>query len=133
MISALFKYVVSNLPIIALVTSVLGCYYAFERRGAEIKRLDQLTSDMELSIHVKDDTISELRQKINDQNDSIQMLKSESDKREREGAVESAKARVIMEQYRRDAQRIITVPVPGNLNTCSEAEFLIDQEIANAR
>lgn len=117
--------------IIGAVVVVAGIYIKILK--VEISSCEAEKKNLVAELAISQASVKSLQAAINDQNAAVDKLKTDSDNREKAGAVEIAKAKVTADGFKKQADTLLRRVVPQNTSMCDAANQLINEEINNAK
>jgi peptidoglycan hydrolase CwlO-like protein len=114
-----------------VMISVSGLYIS--RLKSEKRTLVEEKVTLQIELNESHANIAQLTNDIGIQNTAIDKLKTDSDNRQKEHAVELASAKKAALDYKAQAAAILSAKAPQNISDCDAANNLINQGIRNAK
>ena len=114
-----------------IAIAALGAYIFVLRSNLQTCEAEKKTLEAELA--VSQASVKGLQLAITEQNSAIDKLKTDSDVREKAGAVEIAKAKVKADGFKKQADTLLKRVIPQGVAKCDAANQLINEEIKNAK
>jgi hypothetical protein len=123
-----------QLVVIALLLATLagtGVYVKILK--SDIATVQAKADTLKGELEVSQASVKSLQGAIVEQNAAVDKLKSAADARVASHRVEIAKAKVISDTFKKQADDIIKAQAPQNKPKCDAANDLINQELQNAK
>lgn len=118
---------------ISLIAIIAGLGVYIKILNGNISTLTAEKQTMQATLDVSQASVKSLQLAIVEQNDAIDNMQIEADKREKSHAGAIAAAKATTQSAKKRADELMAAMAPQNLSKCDAANQLINQEIQRAR
>lgn len=132
----LLSFLLNNksLSVIILLGAIIagqGVYIYVEKQRVIAALAEKEAAETKLA--VCEQSVEGLRGAINRQNEAIEKLKADAEKREKENKVALDKAKAKADNYKKQAEELMGRVPPQNISKCDAANRLINEEVSRGK